>query len=501
MNSMPDGVGTRACWFVGASYGGTEDQTTRFYKDGIWECNSTKHLEDIKSMRVGDHIAIKATYTRKRNLPFDNRGKTVSVMSIKAIGTITENLGDGQRVIVDWTPFEKPREWYFYTYRAIVWRVLPGDWTNDALIAFAFDDKPQDLYRFRNAPYWKERFGDRLVDKSRFQWSNFYEAVADKLRAFKENREPLVEAIHNISSRVDGLSYLQDHFTDGTSGPLKDICPFTTLGTFNRGITDSNRKIIATELAKFLDVEEPVPETFEGIPVLNNQKSWFFSFQEDRQPDNIDILWEIFNQAIEFSDTDNPETRASFIAAFDDATHRRGVGWNLSMGLYWIRPWAFPTLDSQSRTYIDKKLRIQIGNNGPSRRCNAADYLKLLDTLDTRFQEDAYPVHSFPELSLAAWRYEDTPASSASTSSERKGWQAALIQCIIKHCKKTGKNNFTFQEMLQYLPEFAQMFPDNNTLESTIARQLQILRDKGLVEFIDNKGNYEWIGSETIDSS
>jgi 5-methylcytosine-specific restriction protein B len=37
------------------------------------------------------------------------------------------------------------------------------------------------------------------------------------------------------------------------------------MGLFNRGIKDSNRKIIATELAKFLGVDEPVPETFEGI--------------------------------------------------------------------------------------------------------------------------------------------------------------------------------------------------------------------------------------------
>jgi hypothetical protein len=63
----------------------------------------------------------------------------------------------------------------------------------------------------------------------------------------------------------------------------------------------------------------------------------------------------------------------------------------------------FPTLDGQSQRYISKKLNIQIGMNGPKGRCNATDYLAVLDTLEARFQEDAYPVHSFPELSLAAW--------------------------------------------------------------------------------------------------
>ena len=177
MSSNLEGTGTRVCWFVGASFGGTNDQTARFYKEGIWEHDSAKYHDDVKSMRSGDRIAIKAAYTRKHGLPFDNRGKTVSVMGIKAIGVITENSGDGQRVKVDWSPFEKTREWYFYTNRGIVWRVFPGNWYADSLIAFAFDNAPQDVSRFRNDPYWKERFGDRPVDKGRFKWTNFYEAT------------------------------------------------------------------------------------------------------------------------------------------------------------------------------------------------------------------------------------------------------------------------------------------------------------------------------------
>jgi 5-methylcytosine-specific restriction protein B len=49
--------------------------------------------------------------------------------------------------------------------------------------------------------------------------------------------------------------------------------------------------------------------------------------------------------------------------------------------------------------------------NGPKRRCNASDYLAVLDTLEPRFREDAYPVHSFPELSLAAWLFKDSETS------------------------------------------------------------------------------------------
>jgi len=413
MNSKPEGAGARACWFVGATYGGTDDQTPRFLQEGIWENGyQDKYLDAVKSIQVGDRIAIKSSYTRKHDLPFDSRGQTVSVMAIKAIGTVKENLGDGRTLKVDWKPFDPPREWYFYTNRSTVWRVLPGDWTTDALIGFTFEEKAQDINRFRNAPYWRERFGDSAVDKRRFNWTRFYEAVADKLLTFRNRRDELIAGIHVIASKADGLSNLQDQFADGTSGPLKDICPFTAMGIFNRGITDANRKAIASELANLLGVSEPVPDSFEGIPILNNQKSWFFGFDNKRQPDDIETLWEVFAQAIAFAESDDAEARSAFVSAYDNATQRYGVGWNLTMGLYWIRPWNFPTLDGQSQRYISKKLNIQIGMNGPKGRCNATDYLAVLDTLEARFQEDAYPVHSFPELSLAAWLFKDSGTSA-----------------------------------------------------------------------------------------
>ena len=201
-------------------------------------------------------------------------------MAIKAIGTVKENLGDGRTLKVDWKPFDPPREWYFYTNRVTVWRVLPGDWNTDALIGFAFEETAQDIDRFRNAPNWHERFGDTDIDRRRFNWTRFYEAVADKLLAFRDRRDELVSGIHAIASRVDGLSNLGDRFADGSSGPLQDICPFTVMGIFNRGITDANRKGIASELAGLLGVSEPVPDSFEGIPILNNQKSWFFRFRQ-----------------------------------------------------------------------------------------------------------------------------------------------------------------------------------------------------------------------------
>ena len=76
----------RSNWFVGASYDG-EDQTPRFLREGNWENgHDDKYLDLVRSMRPGDRIAIKAAYTQKHGLPFDNRGGVVSVMALKALG-------------------------------------------------------------------------------------------------------------------------------------------------------------------------------------------------------------------------------------------------------------------------------------------------------------------------------------------------------------------------------------------------------------------------------
>lgn len=397
-----------ANWFVGATYGGTDDQMPRFLAEGIWENGYDDRLLDVvRSMRPGERIAIKSSYTRKHGLPFDSRGRAVSVMGIKAVGTITENLNDGKRVKVDWAKVEPVREWYFYTHRATIWRVLPGEWMNDALIAFAFDGKPQDVDRFRNEPFWRERYGTTSPEKQRFEWTDFYEAVAEKLLAHADDRTPLIEGIHEIASRVPGLTYLQDKFPDGTSGPLRDICPFTTMGTFNRSMTDANRKTIAGELAKLLGVTVPVPPSFEGIPVLNNQRSWFFAYADKRGAGDIDALWKVFVAASKMVDGDQLDTRDAFIRAYDEATQVWGVAWNLSTGLYWAHPWEFLTLDSQSRHYINKRLGLNVAISGQQGPCDGRAYLKLLDDLRSRFGEDGYPVHSFPDLSLASWMYKD----------------------------------------------------------------------------------------------
>ena len=146
VTAAPEPIQEGPYWFVGASYGRRDDQVDRFLAEGIWDIDSPsdRNREQVLRMSPGQRIAIKATYVRKNGLAFDNRGRSVSVMAIKAIGTITANPGDGERISVAWESGFVPREWYHYTYQPTIWEVYPTKDMARRLIRFAFDGEPQD---------------------------------------------------------------------------------------------------------------------------------------------------------------------------------------------------------------------------------------------------------------------------------------------------------------------------------------------------------------------
>jgi 5-methylcytosine-specific restriction enzyme B len=138
-------------WLAGAYWDSTDpsDQTERFLAEGIWQNGyEDRYLDDVKAMKVGDKIAIKSSSTQKNGLPFDGRGKTVSRMSIKAIGTVVANRKDGRTVEVEWDPSFKAKDWYFYTDRRTVWRLRRDDDLAKKLIDFVFGSDQQDYEWF-----------------------------------------------------------------------------------------------------------------------------------------------------------------------------------------------------------------------------------------------------------------------------------------------------------------------------------------------------------------
>ena len=62
------------------------------------------------------------------------------------------------------------------------------------------------------------------------------------------------------------------------AGELTDIDPFTVFGLFNKGITNANRISILKGFKDEFGLESAIPESFDGIPVLNNLSATFYGW-------------------------------------------------------------------------------------------------------------------------------------------------------------------------------------------------------------------------------
>ena len=180
-----------------------------------------------------------------------------------------------------------------------------------------------------------------------FKWIEFYTEFATKLMAYKYDRKELIQKIQNVYKAIrTKLPKLEK------TGIPVDIDPFTVFGLFNKGITDKNRISILNGIKKEFDVNAEVPDNFSGIPVLNNLMATFYGFEGDRETDDIDNLWTVFEAALQFAEGDTLDSRQSFIAAYNKVLNQKCIRWNITMGLYWIRPYKFINLDSRNRKFL-----------------------------------------------------------------------------------------------------------------------------------------------------
>lgn len=185
-----------------------------------------------------------------------------------------------------------------------------------------------------------------------YPWIPFYEEFADTLVGYRDRQSELIAFLKDLQDQGRKITPLNDRDAQGNRFLLKEIDPFTFYGVFNRGTTFEERSLILKEIKTQFDVRADVPTDFAGIPVLNNQKSWLFAYAKDRQVGDVDRLWDVFELALHRNPFDNPE----FAKAFDRALQVRMTKFNLTMGLFWIRPHTFLSLDRQMRQLLGLKL-------------------------------------------------------------------------------------------------------------------------------------------------
>lgn len=252
------------------------------------------------------------------------------------------------------------------------------------------------------------------MDK-RFQWTSFYMELASALLKYKNNRSELIGILKTIFSDAE----MNFPFKEKGKEVYEDICPFTVFGSFNKGITNANRIALLEQFAKQFSIKAAVPTEFDGIPVVMNLSAWFFAYKENRGEHDIDNLWELLEKAIAYSDEASADNKNAFITAYDTVSKQKMIKWNITTGLYWVRPYTFINLDSTNRAFITDvdnmphyftTIFSDINKGIP----DGTSYLFMCEQAKNALKQKEYEYHSFPELSYCAWKNnQETPDEPA----------------------------------------------------------------------------------------
>ena len=159
------------------------------------------------------------------------------------------------------------------------------------------------------------------------------------------------------------------------------------------------------------------------------------------EKNDIEALWNIFEASINYADNKTNKNRETFIKYYNLAKDIKGNKWKLTMGLCWIRPFNYISLDPYDIELIIKDNLIpaeylkyikKSDNSIP----NAEEYLIICDIMIENIKSNNYKFNNFFELSD----------------------YALYIVCVTRNKNKEGntmniENNFNKYDKNKFLQE------------------------------------------------
>lgn len=244
-----------------------------------------------------------------------------------------------------------------------------------------------------------------MMTDSQYSWTSFYMELADKLLAFKDDRQALIATLRRVYAQI-GMALP----TLDSSGDPTDIDPFTVFGLFNRTMSKLDRERVALGMARHFRVVAAIPEDLSVIPALSGRNARFSDSARNTEAE-IDTLWLLFACALRYADKPNVIDETNFCSYFDSAVKQEGVSWNITMGLFWVRPYTYANLWLRDRQFLSMPGRMPelIGTWAASIRRigTGSDYLMWCRMIRGAMKKGQYAYTTFPELSAYAWRVSE----------------------------------------------------------------------------------------------
>ena len=240
-----------------------------------------------------------------------------------------------------------------------------------------------------------------------YTWIPFYKEMSQKLLQFRNNRGPLVDWIYG---NIDGS--LIKHFKDAPDGRrVPDTDPFSVMAIINRGISYDKKVELCKQFKSFLNISEPAPQDFAGVPEMDNRRSNFMAFEEKRKEGDIERLWNLFECAVLGKDIQK---------AYNALNGQLLIRYNITMGLFWVRPDIFLALDGNNK---DKLVSLGIASFD-GKFVPYDEYVGIMERLDAKMASGEVPCSNYAEFSHTAYKQNDgastrdLPRQNGSNSSD-----------------------------------------------------------------------------------
>lgn len=222
---------------------------------------------------------------------------------------------------------------------------------------------------------------------SDFTWINIYKEIAAKLREFETKQKELLSILSDMKKQGLPVISIIDKNAAGEDVPLSEIDPFTFFANFNRGIKNENRLEIVKVLKDRWRLDSNLPLDFDGIPLVNLQQSWFIAYKKDRGDGDVQLIWDLFNQALK------NEIQAK---TFNSVLRLKYIRYNITMGLFWINPEKYLNLDRVNRQFLaENGIKVEL-----------SDYKAYVECMDRVKKELNTP---FFQISHIAWEKRSSP--------------------------------------------------------------------------------------------
>ena len=234
-----------------------------------------------------------------------------------------------------------------------------------------------------------------------FTWIPFYKEFAQKLLKFRNDRKSLVNWIY------DNLDSYTQHLRVGLDEErLPDIDPFSIMGVINRQITYKKKMEICAICKSFLNISADAPQDFYGVPEMNNLNSAFIGYGNDRGVNDIEKLWRVFEDAVLDKDIkdDYDALKGQFL-----------IKYNITFGLFWIRPDKYLALDGHNRANLEK---LGVAHFGTSTFVPYQDYKGIMDRLDAKIKSGELACKNYAEFSYSAYTENDGASTKDVPKSE-----------------------------------------------------------------------------------